>query len=233
MEAIGINAGYLLIQIISFVVIYTLLTRFSFNPLVKMLNSRRERIARGLEDAAVAANAREKAEAEAERIREDAQKEIQKIMEESRTQGEELARDIQSEARHEAESIREDARLAAEAERNVQLAELRGQVTAIAIAAAQRLIGESLDEQRQQAQIEDFFSKVPAEARSMNGSVRVISAMPLTETEQERVRQETGAETLDFRVDPSILGGLIIRSEERVVDGSVRNNLNELAEQIT
>ena len=107
---------------------------------------------------------------------------------------------------------------------------MRGQVSAIAIAVAQRLIRESLDEQRQHALIEDFFSKVPADARAMTGGeIDVISAMPLTDREQERVQQETGAEAIEFKVDPSILGGLIIRSQDRVVDGSIRNNLEDLS----
>ena len=233
MEAIGINAGYLLIQIIAFIVIYTVLTRFAFNPLVNMLKARKERIARGLEDAAVAANAREKAEAEAQTILDKAQAEIQKLMEGARAQGEQLTQSIEAEARQGAVAIREEARSSAQAERDAQLSEMRGQVLAIAIAVAQRLIGESLDERRQHSLVEDFFSKVPAEAREMSGAVDVVSAMPLSESERERVQRETGAESLQFRVDPAILGGLIIRSQERVVDGSVRNNLEELAERFS
>ena len=34
---------------------------------------------------------------------------------------------------------------------------------------------------------------------------------------------------MTFSVDPSILGGLVLRSEDHVVDGSVRSNLTELA----
>ena len=233
MEAIGINAGYLLIQIIAFIVIYTVLTRFAFNPLVNMLKARKERIARGLEDAAVAANAREKAEVEAQTILDKAQAEIQKLMEGARAQGEQLTQSIEAEARQGAVAIREEARSSAQAERDAQLSEMRGQVLAIAIAVAQRLIGESLDERRQHSLVEDFFSKVPAEAREMSGAVDVVSAMPLSESERERVQRETGAESLQFRVDPAILGGLIIRSQERVVDGSVRNNLEELAERFS
>lgn len=234
MEAIGINAGYFLIQVIAFIVIYTLLTRFAFNPLVNMLNARKERIARGLEDAAVAAKAREKAEAEAETILQNAQLEVQKLMDGARSQGEQLTQSIEAEARQAAVSIREEARNSAEAERNAQLSEMRGQVSAISIAVAQRLISESLDEQRQHALIEDFFSKVPASARELGGDeIDVISAMPLTASEQERVQRETGAESVQFRVDPAILGGLIIRSQDRVVDGSIRNNLEELAGRLS
>lgn len=232
MEGLGINPGYLLVQIIAFVVIYVLLTRFIYDPLVNMLRARRERIAKGLEDAAIAANARRDAEAEAEKIRQAAQSEVQKVIEEGRQRGDEVAKQIEAQARQEADRILADARVRAQEERNAELAGLRGQVAAISMAVAQRLIGETLDQKRQQALIDDFFTKVPAAAKSLSGQVEVVSAMPLSESEQAKVRRETGAEEVVFTVDPNILGGLIIRSGDRVVDGSVRSGLNEMGERL-
>ena len=94
---------------------------------------------------------------------------------------------------------------------------------------SQRLIGATLDEQRQQALVSDFFAKVPADAKSLKGSVEVVSAMPLSDDEKKLVAKEVGSKDLSYVVDPSILGGLVLRSEDRVVDGSVRSNLTELA----
>jgi F-type H+-transporting ATPase subunit b len=216
-------------QCLNFGIILVLFFLFLARPLMNMLDSRAARIQKGLEDAAAAANARRNAEAEAERIRAEARADISRQIEEARLRGEEVARQIEADARAEAEAIRNDARARAQEERDRQLADLRGQVAAIATAMAQRLIGETLDQQRQQALISDFFAKVPANARTMGGDVEVISAMPLTPEEQDRIRTETGAANVTFQVDPSILGGLIIRSQERVVDASVRNSLNDLA----
>lgn len=229
---LGINAGFLLAQIINFGLIFVLLTVGMWRPLMNMLDSRAEKIRKGLEDAAIAANARRDAEAEAERIRQAAQADINRLIEEARSRGEEVAKTIEAEARTEAEKIRADARIAAEAERNAQLADLRGQVAAISMAAAQRLIGASLDEKRQRELVDDFFTKVPADAKAMRGSVQVISAMPLTEAEQNRVKSEIGGDDVSFSVDPAILGGLIIRSGDRVIDGSVRSGLNNLAARL-
>ena len=52
-------------------------------------------------------------------------------------------------------------------ERNRILADLRSQVAAISIAAANKLVGESLDEKRQHQLISDFFSRVPARRAMM------------------------------------------------------------------
>lgn len=229
---LGINLGFLIAQIVNFGIIFLALRVFLWKPLMNMLDSRAARIRQGLEDSAAAANARRNAEAEAERILAAARADAGRVVEEARGRGEEVGRQVAAEAQQEAEAIRRDARARAQEERDRQLADLRGQVAAISIAVAQRLIGESLDEKRQQALISDFFSKVPADARSLQGPVEVVSAMPLSAEEQARVQRELGVSEITYSVDPSILGGLVIRTEQRVVDGSVRSGLNELSTRL-
>ncbi|MEO8613374.1 MAG: F0F1 ATP synthase subunit B [Chloroflexota bacterium] len=229
MEGLGINLGYLLVQIIAFVVIYTLMTRFIYDPLIRTLSGRRARIAKGLEDAAAAATARRNAEAEGEKILTVARADGSKLIEEARSRAEEVGKQVEADARTEAEKIRSDARLSAAAERDQQLAGLRGQVADISVAVARRLIGESLDQKRQTALISDFFTKVPAEAKKLGGDVEIVSAMPLSADEQDKAKKEIGASNVTFTVDPSILGGLIVRAGDRVVDGSIRSSLNDLA----
>jgi F-type H+-transporting ATPase subunit b len=231
-EALGINLGYLLVQIIAFIVIYVLLTRFVYSPLISVLKDRRTRIEKGLEDAEKAANARLNAEAEAEKILQQARSEAQGIVDEARSRGEDVAKQVEQEARAEADKIRRDARDAAVEERNTQLAGLRSQVAAISIAVSQQLIGEALDEKKQQALVNDFFAKVPAEAKSLSGDVTVVSAMPLSDSEQAKAKKEIGADNVTFQVDPAILGGLVVRSGDRVVDGSVRSGLGEISQRL-
>ncbi len=232
LDNLGINPGFLLIQIIAFVVLYTLLTRFIYDPLVNMLRDRRARIAKGLEDAEAAAKARMNAESEAEKILAQARSEAAQLVEEARSRGEVVAKDVEAAARKEADSIRQEARAAAETARNAELAGLRDQVVAISVEMTKRLIGETIDQKRQQALVNDFFAKVPASAKSLSGDVVVVSAMPLTDKEQAQVKKETGASAVEFKVDPAILGGLIIRAGDRVVDGSVRHNLSGIVETI-
>ncbi len=226
---LGLNTGFLVSQILHFLIIFVIVSVFLWRPLMNMLDSRAAKIQKGLEDAAAAANARRNAEAEAEKIRAEARADVQRLIEEARGRAEEVGKAIEAEARAEAERIRAEARAAATAERDRQLGELRSQVAAISIAVAQRLIGENLDQQRQQALINDFFAKVPADARALSGAITVISAMPLSEEEKARIQAETGASAITYTVDPSILGGLVIQAQDRVVDGSVRSNLNALA----
>jgi F-type H+-transporting ATPase subunit delta len=67
--------------------------------------------------------------------------------------------------------------------------------------------------------------------------VRVDSAVPLGDDEQERLRQEL-RETfrrepvLHPRVDPDLLGGLVVRIEDWLYDASVRSRLEYIRDQL-
>ncbi len=232
LDALGINTGFLLAQAVNFGIIFVLLTVFLWRPIVNMLDARSAKIAKGLEDAAAAANARLNAEQEAEKIKAQARADVQKMIDDARGRGEDVAKSIEAEARTEAQKIVEQARLSATGERDQQLSGLRTQVADISVAIAQRLIGETLDQNRQQALINDFFGKLPADAKALAGEVEVVSAMPLADDEKARIERELSAANVTFTVDPEILGGLIIRGQDRVVDGSVRSGLSDISARL-
>ena len=62
----------------------------------------------------------------------------------------------------EAAKVKEAALAEAAVERDRMLADVRGQIAALAMAATQKLVGETLDEKRQHALINEFFSGVQA-----------------------------------------------------------------------
>jgi F-type H+-transporting ATPase subunit b len=120
---------------------------------------------------------------------------------------------------------------------------LRGQVAALAVAATQKLIGQTLDEKRQHALIDEFFSGtkggkvVILEDASFKGeSAEVTSALPLSPAEQDSVKKELlsklSAHVVTFRVDPTILGGLVVKVGDKVLDGSVAAQLEGLRQSL-
>jgi F-type H+-transporting ATPase subunit b len=244
LEGLGLNLGYLLVQIFNFAIIFVVLRAWVFKPILGLLDKRRTSIAQGLEDARIAAEARENAEKEARAIISQAQTEASQKVREATERAEIAARDVMVEAEAEAAKARENARAEAQLERDRILADLRGQISALAIAAAQRLIGEALDESRQHALIEEFFSGVKTgqvvvlEGKTISGATaEVTSALPLSSMEQETVKDDILSKigeqaTVTFRVDPNILGGIIIRVGDKVLDGSVAGQLEELRQEL-
>ncbi len=232
LESLGINPTFLLSQIVNFTILFILLRLLLYKPVLNALEQRRARLEKGLQDAEAAKKALENAEAERQRILDEARAEAQKLRAEAVQQAEQAAAKVKADAQAEAEKIKADAQNVLSAERDKMLSELRGQVAALAIAAANRLIGESLDRARQEALIADFFAKVPAQVRSglagVSGAAEVVSAVPLTPEEQTRVKSELGLREATFRVEPKLLGGLRVRIGDKVVDGSVAGQLEVL-----
>lgn len=244
MEQLGISLGYLLVQIFNFAILFVILRAWVYRPILGLLEQRRAAIAQGLEDARVAAEARENAEQEAEKILSGAQARASEIVREATERAEQQGREIVAEAEEQAVEKRQEALQEAEREKERQLADLRGQVASLAMAAAQKLIGDSLDQQRQRALIDQFFSGVKdgkvtvLEGERFRGaSAEVTSALPLTDEEKESVKEDILAKlgepaTVTYRVDPSILGGLVIQVGDQVLDGSVAGRLEEMRQRL-
>lgn len=229
MDALGINLGYLLMQILLFVILMLVMANYAYTPILRTLEERKARISKGLEDARQAAIARDNADTEAKKILDAARAEAAKIRSDAAVQAEESATTIRSNAEREAKALVAAGRDDAEAERNRILSDLRGQVVAIAIAAAHKLVGDTLDEKRQHALISEFFARVPAGVATMAASTaEVTSALPLTDAEKSGVQAVVNANAVNFKVDPTILGGLIVRVGDQVVDNSIANQMNAL-----
>ena len=239
MEALGINLGYIFVQIFNFGILFVVLRAWVYKPIVKMLSDRREKIAKGLEDARVAAEARANAEAKAEQIIAEAQNKASEIVREATVRAEEATRDIKVTAEKDAADSRKNALTDIEEERNQILGEVRGQIAALAMAATHKLVGEALDEKRQHALIDEFFSGIksgrvtvvePAEGTS----AIVTSALPLTEAEQNTVKEQVlkGQGAVEFKVNPAIMGGLVVRVGDKVLDGSVVGQLETMRQNL-
>jgi F-type H+-transporting ATPase subunit b len=237
MEALGINFGLIIIQIIAFTIVFLTLNAWVYKPMLDMMESRKQKIAQGLEDARVASEARANAEMEAAKVLAGAQAEANNIVREATERAASAGKDVKAAAEAEAAKAREVAMAEAELERNRILGDLRGQVAALAIAAANKLVGEALDEKKQRALIDEFFSGVKGGkvviAEGLTGdSAEVTSALPLTSDEQQSVKKSVLVKEVSFKVDPSILGGLVIKVGDKVLDGSVAGKLDGLRQTL-
>ncbi len=89
----------------------------------------------------------------------------------------------------------------------------------------------------------DQLPRVAAEFRRLDNArqgitiATAISAAPLTPDElgavTARLEQYTGGRIeLETQVDPSLLGGIVVRVGDRLIDGSVRGRLERLRNQL-
>jgi len=242
---LGINVPFLLSQIVNFGILLIALRIFLWKPLMARLEERREMLRQQQEDAEAVAQARAEIDQERSRILEEARAEANQVLAEARTQARETLEQATSEARQEADELVMQAREDAEEERNRVLGQMREQISALALAAAHKVVGEALDEQRQRALVESFFSGVregrvevlPEGMEQLEGPVTVTSALPLKEAEKDTIRDDLAARlgegvAVRFQVDPQILGGLVVRAGDRVVDGSMAGRLEQLRQSL-
>lgn len=245
MDKLGLNLGFLLVQIFSFAILFIVLRAWVFKPMMNMMEKRRKTIAQGLDDARVSAEARANAERESNKILAEAQTKAAEIVREATERAEAAAREVRASADADMAKAREHSLAEMEQERNRVLSEVRGQVAALAMAAAHKLIGATLDEKRQHDLLEEFFSGVRSgkvvvlegEAGLQGQAAEVTSALPLTGAEQEAVKKDIlskvgQAASVTFRVDPAILGGLVVKVGDQIVDGSVSGQLQGLKQSL-
>jgi len=243
LEGLGINFNFLLSQVVNFLILFVALYFLLWKRVLNFLDVRKQRIQEGLEKAEQADKELARAQtAFAGKVAE-AEVEANRIKAEAREAAAQESARILDEARVQVERARAEVLAQVELERQRMLKDLRGQVAALAAAAANKIVGEALDEERQRRLVQEFFSGIQAgrvvilektKLADMAGKpARVISALPLSVEEQTTIskglaQQLRGEPQVEFAVDPSILGGLVIRIGDRVVDGSVAGQLTSL-----
>jgi F-type H+-transporting ATPase subunit b len=149
---------------ISFVVLFVLLWKFAWPGLKKGMDTRTERIRDDL-------SAADSAKAEAEHVLEeyraqlsDARNESARIIEEARQQADALRRDQEQRLQSELAAMRERAASDVEAAKAQAVADLRREVTTLAVGAAEVIVQRSLDRPTQEQLVENYITQVASRA---------------------------------------------------------------------
>jgi F-type H+-transporting ATPase subunit b len=159
LDALGINLGYLVSQIVNFTLLAVLLYFVAYKPILRMLDERSARIQTGLDDAEKASQRAAQMEQEYERRMVEARREGQEIVAQATQLSEKQRQDILDRAREEANTQIERAKEEIARERELAISELRQQVADLSLTISEKVIGQALDEQRQRQLIADFMEQ--------------------------------------------------------------------------
>jgi F-type H+-transporting ATPase subunit b len=159
LEALGINLGYLISQIVNFTLLAVLLYFVAYKPILRMLDERSGRIKKGLDDAEAASRRAAEMEQEFEARMTEARKEGQEIVAQATQMSEKARQEILETARKESRAQIEKAKEEIARERELAMAELRQQVADLSLSISEKVIGEALDEQRQRQLIAEFLEQ--------------------------------------------------------------------------
>jgi F-type H+-transporting ATPase subunit b len=148
------------IQIIAFLILYVLLSKFAFGPLFGMMEKRRQMVKDQLQ---TADNNRKQAEQlleEQKQALQQARKEAYEIIEQAKQTSSKQADEIIIAARAETNRLKDEALQDIESEKNKAVAALRSQVSAMSVMIASKIIEKQIDEKSQQELVEHYLKEV-------------------------------------------------------------------------
>jgi F-type H+-transporting ATPase subunit b len=154
--------GTLFAELFAFLILLGILARYAYPPIIRAAETRQKQIEEGL-----------RAAEEAEKRLRVVQTEVENTLAEARSQAREVIARSHQEAAGEAEEVRQRGRRDAEAqvaraltditaERDRALQEVRAEVSALVIEAAERVLGQAIDEKTHRRLIEDSLAEVTA-----------------------------------------------------------------------
>ena len=159
MEALGINVPGLIAQIVNFLLLLFLLSKFAYKPILNMLDQRALRIKESLEAAERARQEAAQSQVNIQAQIDTARREGQALIEQAARSAEQLREDIHETARKEAEAILARAKADFALEREKAIEELRRQFADLTITAAEKVINETLDRAKHQRLISEVLEQ--------------------------------------------------------------------------
>jgi F-type H+-transporting ATPase subunit b len=151
---------------IAFLILLVLMYRTVWPSVDKAFKDRRANIEGKLEEAE---REREEADQLLEQYRRrlrDAEDETQRILDEARSNAERVRRDLLAKAEADADRELERARQAIRSERDQAISQLRNEVGTLAIELATRVVGDSLDRERQLRLVDQYIDELGDQAQA-------------------------------------------------------------------
>ncbi|MCL6519700.1 MAG: F0F1 ATP synthase subunit B [Armatimonadetes bacterium] len=162
LKELGIDPKVMAAQVTGFILLWIVLARYLFRPVLAFLDERQRQIKLAIDNANEERAKAEQLRAEFEQrmagIEAEARSRVQAAVREANAAKEEIL----AEARSRAESILQRGQEDLAREREKILAQLREEVVNISLTAAGKVIGEALDEERHRKLVSDFIEKLEA-----------------------------------------------------------------------
>jgi F-type H+-transporting ATPase subunit b len=155
-----INLFWIIAQAASFLLFLVIVYLVAFRRIGGVLEERRSRIEQGLQDADQARVDREQAAAERLRVLGEARTEAEEILVRAQRVADENRERDMAATRADLDQMRQRAAADITAEKDRALADVRDQVADLALAAAGRVVGETMTGERERRLVDEFLSQV-------------------------------------------------------------------------
>ena len=157
---VQLDPGLFVWTILTFLVLLGVLTKFAWNPLLKMLKDREDLIRSSLEDAEKAQTELANLNAEREEIINKARSEAQSILSEGKVAASKLKDETLKAAKDQAKSILTDAEKQIRIEKHKAIEEIKSEVVDLSLSVATKLIKKNISREDNQTLIDESLENV-------------------------------------------------------------------------
>jgi len=161
-DTFGVNWPLFISQCIAFLVVAFLLHKFAYQPVLKMLEERKQRIAEGMENAEQIKAELEKTQTERDKVLAEANEKAEKMIADAKEAAKQVGEAEGQRAMKQAEEIIRKAREATEADREQMLAELKAEVGRLVVETTAKVSGKVLTAEDQQRLIDETNKELAA-----------------------------------------------------------------------
>ena len=161
MGEIGIDWQVLLAQLINFGILFGLLFFLLYKPMRRMLDERSAKIKESMDQAEQIKEQLARTDEQVREQMEVARREGQGILAQAAQMGERLKEEAREGAKQEAETLVARSRAEIERERGEAIEDLRSQFVDLAIAAAEKVVSETLDKEKHRRLIDEVLEQAP------------------------------------------------------------------------
>ena len=156
----AVTPGLYIWTIITFLLLFYVLAKFAWKPLLGMLEERENLIKTSLNDAETARKELEKINLESEAIITKARTDAQSILSDGKAAAEKIKDDTVVKAKEEANKIKEEAKLQIKAEKDKAISDIKKEVVDLSISVAEKLINKNISEQDNSSLIEESLKEI-------------------------------------------------------------------------
>ncbi|MEO8209575.1 MAG: F0F1 ATP synthase subunit B [bacterium] len=159
---LSVNPGLIIWQIIIFVILLFILKKIAWKPLLTALHTREQGIKDAIEQAEQLKKDSEDLIDQNKKILADANAQSMKIINDSKEIANKLRDELMTKTQEDSRKLLEQAKVEITQEKESAMADLRNEVSELAIKAAEKIIKENLDEAKQKKIVNDFISQIPS-----------------------------------------------------------------------
>lgn len=157
---VQLDPGLFVWTIITFMVLFFVLAKFAWKPLMKMLQEREEMIRDSLDDAEKAKAELEHLNEESEAIMTKARAEAQTILANGKAAAEKVKEDTIAKAKEQAKKIIKKTEKQIQIEKDKAIADIKQEVVNLSLSVAKKLINKNLNDADNKSLIEETLKKV-------------------------------------------------------------------------